>query len=78
MFLHNNFAIYHSKMTTHHKKSEWKKAVAHLLKIENQLNDLSGFTAVQIYFNFGKILKEDYKLDQAVGHFFECRNILSK
>jgi hypothetical protein len=33
---------------------------------------------VQIHFNFGKVLKEDYKLDEAVTHFFECRSILLK
>jgi len=34
--------------------------------------------AVQIHFNFGKVLKEDYKLDQAVSHFLECKGLLSK
>ncbi len=32
--------------------------------------------AVQVHFNFGKVLKENYKLDEAVGHFIECRNLL--
>lgn len=32
--------------------------------------------AVQVHFNFGKVLKENYELDEAVGHFVECRTIL--
>lgn len=40
------------------------------MKIESQLSELTGLMAVQIHFNFGKVLKEDYKLDQAVSHFF--------
>lgn len=32
--------------------------------------------AVQVHFNFGKIMKENYELDEAVEHFMECRTIL--
>lgn len=50
---------------------DWKKAASYLYKIENQLAELQGITAVQIHFNFGKIIKNDFKkLDEAEHHFF--------
>ena len=40
---------------------------------------MQGIAAVKIHFNFGKILKNDFKkLDEAEHHFFESKNKLLK
>lgn len=71
VFLHNNLAIYYTKTPSRHNVIDWKKAAFELYKIENQLSEIQGILSVQIHFNFGKILKQDYKrLDEAENHFF--------